>query len=93
MAPPFLTLALDGGRFTPGERAPGTHWIGGWVGPRTGLDAVKRDILLYREFDLLESVFILVNVQGPLFDPRWPRKAVRIQESWVVSPLSTESLL
>jgi len=35
----FLTLALDKGewsasspsRFTPRERAPGTHWIGGWV--------------------------------------------------------------
>jgi len=34
-----LTSALDGGewsalcpgRFTPKERAPGTHWIGGWV--------------------------------------------------------------
>jgi hypothetical protein len=25
-------------RFTPGERAPGTHWIGDWVGPRAGLD-------------------------------------------------------
>jgi hypothetical protein len=40
IAPPFLTSALDGGewsasrpyRFTPGERAPGTHWIGGWLG-------------------------------------------------------------
>jgi hypothetical protein len=21
-------------RFTPGERTPGTHWTGGWVGPR-----------------------------------------------------------
>jgi hypothetical protein len=21
-------------RFTPGERTPGTHWIGGWMGPR-----------------------------------------------------------
>jgi hypothetical protein len=36
-----LTSALDGGewsasrpgRFTPRERAPGTHWIRGWVGP------------------------------------------------------------
>jgi hypothetical protein len=28
------------GRFTPKERAPGTHWIGGWVGPRAVLDAV-----------------------------------------------------
>jgi hypothetical protein len=26
-------------RFTPGERTPGTHCIGGWVGPRAGLDA------------------------------------------------------
>jgi hypothetical protein len=28
------------------ERAPVTHWIGGWVGPRAGLDeVVKREIL------------------------------------------------
>jgi hypothetical protein len=25
------------GRFTPGETAPRTHWIGGWMGPRAGL--------------------------------------------------------
>jgi hypothetical protein len=30
------------GRFTPGERAFVTHWIGGWMGPRTGLDAVEK---------------------------------------------------
>jgi hypothetical protein len=42
----FLTSALLGGewsasqpvRFTPEGRAPGTHWVGGWVGPRIGLD-------------------------------------------------------
>jgi hypothetical protein len=33
------------GRFTSGERAPGTHWIGGWVNPRTGLNDVKRKCL------------------------------------------------
>jgi hypothetical protein len=46
----FLTSALVAGkwsasrpsRFTPGERAPGTHWIGRWVGPRAGLDDVKK---------------------------------------------------
>jgi hypothetical protein len=27
--------------FTPGERARGTHWTGGWVGPTTGLDDVE----------------------------------------------------
>jgi hypothetical protein len=46
----FLTSALVGGewsvtrpgRFTLGERAPGMHWIGGWVGPRAGLDDVEK---------------------------------------------------
>jgi hypothetical protein len=46
----FLTSALAGGewspsrpdRFTPEERAPGTHWIGGWVGLRAGLDDVEK---------------------------------------------------
>jgi hypothetical protein len=45
-----LTSPLDGGEwpasrpghFTPRERTPGTHWIGGWVGPRAGLDAVVK---------------------------------------------------
>jgi hypothetical protein len=45
IAIPFLTSALDGsewpasrhGRFTAGEKAPGTYWIEGWVGPRAGL--------------------------------------------------------
>jgi hypothetical protein len=49
MSLPFLTFALDGakwlasrpGRFALGEIAPGTHWIGGFVGPRAGLDAVE----------------------------------------------------
>jgi hypothetical protein len=26
----------------PEERAPSTHWIGNWVGPRAGLDDVER---------------------------------------------------
>jgi hypothetical protein len=50
----FLTSALvwgelptsRHGRFAPGERAPGTRWIWGWVGPRAGLDDMeKRKIL------------------------------------------------
>jgi hypothetical protein len=48
-----FTSALDGGewsasrpfRFTPKERVPFTHWMGGWVGLRAVLDAVvKRKI-------------------------------------------------
>jgi hypothetical protein len=46
----FLTSALAGGgwsasrpcRFTPGERATGTHRIGGVVVPRAGLDDVEK---------------------------------------------------
>jgi hypothetical protein len=34
-------------RFTTGEGAPATHWIGGWVGPRAGLDAVEKRTILY----------------------------------------------
>jgi hypothetical protein len=26
----------------PPERVPGTHWIGGWVDPRAGLDDVEK---------------------------------------------------
>jgi hypothetical protein len=44
-----LTSALDGdewlalrpGRFTSGEIAPGTNWLGDWVGPRAGPDVVE----------------------------------------------------
>jgi hypothetical protein len=46
----FLSSALVGGewspshpgRFTPEERASDIHWIRRWVGPRAGLDDVKK---------------------------------------------------
>jgi hypothetical protein len=45
----FFTSALVGGEwsasrlccFIPGERAPCTHWLGGWVDPRAGLEDMK----------------------------------------------------
>jgi hypothetical protein len=44
-----MTAALVGewsnsrpGRFTPGERAPGTHWIGDCVDLRAGLDDLEK---------------------------------------------------
>jgi hypothetical protein len=61
----FLTLALAGGewsvsrpcRFTPGERATSTHWIGGWVGPIASLDdAEKRNYTPYRDLNTNHSV-------------------------------------
>jgi hypothetical protein len=49
IVPLFLTLAVNEdewsasrpGHFTPGERAPGTHSIGGKVRPRASLDIVE----------------------------------------------------
>jgi hypothetical protein len=46
----FLNLALTGGewsasrpgRVTPGEKAPDSHWIGGWVDHRAGLDDLEK---------------------------------------------------
>jgi hypothetical protein len=46
----FLTSALGAGewpasspsRFTPEERASGTNWLGGWVGPSGGFDTVNK---------------------------------------------------
>jgi hypothetical protein len=44
------------GLFTPRERAPGTHWIRGWVGTRSGLDCVeKRKISPLQELELPTS--------------------------------------
>jgi hypothetical protein len=48
--PHFLDLGISWrwvARFTPlaltlGERATDTHWIGGWIGPRAGLDDTKQ---------------------------------------------------
>jgi hypothetical protein len=45
----------------PWEKAPGTNWIGGWVGPRPGLDNVeKRKIWPYRDLNSDPSVVQLV---------------------------------
>jgi hypothetical protein len=50
----FFTSALTGGewsasrpgRSTPRDRAPGTHWIGGWVGPSASLTTWRKFLTL-----------------------------------------------
>jgi len=59
----FLTSGLDEGEwsascpthFIPGERDPGTHRVGRWVGPRAGLNAVEK-----------RKVPVLVGYQRPV---------------------------
>jgi hypothetical protein len=41
----FLTSSLAGGEWSAsclGRFTPGTHWLGDWVDPITGLDAVDK---------------------------------------------------
>jgi hypothetical protein len=53
IAPPFLTPTPDGGewsasrpsRFTPEERAAGTHWIRDWVGFLKNKIKIKKEII------------------------------------------------
>jgi hypothetical protein len=61
----FLTSAIVGsqwshlGRCTSGRKtAPGTHWIGGQMAPRTGLDDVEmiEILILYRDSNSDPSV-------------------------------------
>jgi hypothetical protein len=33
----------------PEEMAPGTHWMGGWVGPRANPDEMEKKFLSYRD--------------------------------------------
>jgi hypothetical protein len=50
VAPSFMTSVPDVGEWLascpssiiPGERANGTHWMGGWMGPRVGLESVEK---------------------------------------------------
>jgi hypothetical protein len=73
----FLISALDGGersasrpaRFTPEERAVCTHWIGGWVDPRAGLDDMEKwKFLAVRGLELHPSVVHPIVSCCGLFD-------------------------
>jgi hypothetical protein len=59
------------GRFTPRERAPGVHWIGGWLDPRAGVDDVeKRKFLILPGLEL-QPLGRPARSQS-LYRPRYP---------------------
>jgi hypothetical protein len=75
----FSTSALDGGEWSasrpdralpPGERTPGTHCTGGWVGSRVGLDTEARGKILS---------------PLPGIEPRSPGRAARSQTLYCLS--------
>jgi hypothetical protein len=63
--------------FTLGKSTPGTHWTGGWVGPRTGLDTDER-------------VKILLLLLG--IEPRSPGRLARSQTLYCLSYPSSLSM-
>jgi hypothetical protein len=54
----------------PGEMIPGTHWTGGWVGPRAGLDTEFRWKIV---------------LPLPVIEPRSPGRPVRSQTLYCLS--------
>jgi hypothetical protein len=45
----------------PGEGPPGTHWIGGSVGPRAGLEAEAR-IFVMHHIRIMESILPILKL-------------------------------
>jgi hypothetical protein len=92
----FLTSALAGSelsasrpyRFTPGERASGTHWRGGWVDRRAGPDILeKRKVLTLPGLELL-LLGRPARIQS-LYRLRSPSPVLKSLYLFVCSDLST----
>jgi hypothetical protein len=52
------------GLYTPGERAPGIHWIGGWVDTRAGLDDVEKRKFLYSSREIMRNWYGISAVKA-----------------------------
>jgi hypothetical protein len=51
---------------TPGKRVHGTRWVGDWVGPRAGLDAVEINLFLVPRINPRTSSLYLVTMSTEL---------------------------
>jgi hypothetical protein len=80
----FFTSALFGGecsasrpgRLTPEESDPCTHWIGGWVGPRTGLEDVEKRKFFTLQGLELQPLSLTARSQS-LYRLRYPGSSTR----------------
>jgi hypothetical protein len=72
----YLTSALVGGEW--GESAHGTHWIGGCVGPRSGLDDAKK-----RQFLTLPAASRILDLSLRTVDTVLHQ---RFQERFLIPP-------
>jgi hypothetical protein len=85
----FFISALAGGewsasrpdRFTPGKRAPSTHWIGGWVDPRAGLDDLEK-----RKFLILPGLVAVQPVASRYTDYATPAPVAQLIEALCYKP-------
>jgi hypothetical protein len=72
-------------RFTPGERTPGTHCTGGWVGPRAGLDTENIETVGCLKLGL--EHFIPYPVHYLLIIQSLDEVSSLLLRSWLYSPL------
>jgi hypothetical protein len=55
-------------KLCPGERAPDTHWIGGWVGLRTGLEAMEKIQILPLPIAIPTELSRLTTIVANMFN-------------------------
>jgi hypothetical protein len=67
----FLTSVLAGGEWSasrPARFTPRTHWIGGWVDPRVGLDDLKKRKFLPPQRDSNSDPFVVQPIASRYTD-------------------------
>jgi hypothetical protein len=74
------------------ERAPGTHWLGGWVGPRVSLDNVKKGKFFTLPVLELRSLGWLTRSQS-LYRLRYPGSQHQVTPYRKHTELSRQILL
>jgi hypothetical protein len=70
IVPPFLTLSLDGSKWsvslpcsiTAGETDPSAHCIGSWVATRAGLDGTEKRKISYPNQELNPDSLVVLAV-------------------------------